>query len=168
MAAKSGIHLRLILNELQYGKMHNPEDEDKIAPVFMLMDNQSAMIQAGSFEIREASKHIQVRHYWLKKATTDGVLKFGYVKSGENVSDMHTKCFTEVKTAELRKLAGMMSIEEFDALATTSSSSRGGVENVNSGLDKEEDEAKQVLMCIAEECQHWQWYHQGCVRECVD
>jgi hypothetical protein len=29
MAAKSGIHLRLILNELQYGKMHNPEDEDK-------------------------------------------------------------------------------------------------------------------------------------------
>ena len=95
-----------------------------------MMDNQSDMKQADSFDIREASKHIQVRNHWVKRAVKDGLIRFMYVKSGENLADLQTKTFTERKTQELCRMIGLISEAEFCAKGKADSSpSRGGCQS---------------------------------------
>ena len=111
------------------------------------MDNQSAMAQICSTEFREASKHIQVRYYWLKETAKSGYLKFSYIRSGENLSDLHTKGLTESKTSELRRMAGMMTLLDFLSLNACPTSSRGGVEiHEEPMLDEIEHAAKMLIM----------------------
>ena len=53
-SAKSAIHQRFILHEIQFGKMLDPEEELNLQLALVMMNNQSAMKQADSFDIREA------------------------------------------------------------------------------------------------------------------
>ena len=101
---------------VQNGRMKNADHELVLPPLQVWMDNQSAIAQIGSSDIREASKHIQVRYYWLKDTASLGYLKYDYIKTGDNLADMHTKCFTERKTLEMRRMAGMVTAKEFSQL----------------------------------------------------
>ena len=131
--------------------MKDLNEECNLPPVTVFMDNQSAIAQTSSFEVREASKHVQVRHYWLKEQARSGSINFEYVKTDFNLADLHTKSFTEKRTEDLRRMIGMMTIEEFNVMERRSYSSRGGVVNKLA----EYDQACEALMLMEEECEHW-------------
>ena len=112
---------------MQNGKLIDANYEQCLPALEIWMDNQSAMSQIDTTDIREASKHIQVRYYWLKETAKSGFLRFKYIHTGENLADLHTKCFTERKTNEMRRLAGMMTNDEFTSMEANPPSYKGGV-----------------------------------------
>ena len=71
--------------------MKNADHELTLPPLQVWMNNQSSITQIGSSDIREASKLIQVRYYCLKDTASLRYSRYNYIKTGDNLADMHTK-----------------------------------------------------------------------------
>ena len=73
--SKMALYLRVLFYEMQKGKIKISDRslELQLPPLKIWMDNQLAMAQICSAEVREASKHIQVRITGLRKLPDQGI-----------------------------------------------------------------------------------------------
>ena len=81
-AAKEAIWLCTLLSEL--GELQN-------TPTTLLIDNQSAIAIAKNPVYHAHTKHIAVRHHFLREKYASGELSLEYVPTGNQVADVLTK-----------------------------------------------------------------------------
>jgi Reverse transcriptase (RNA-dependent DNA polymerase)/gag-polypeptide of LTR copia-type/Integrase core domain/GAG-pre-integrase domain len=70
-------------------------------------DNQGAIALAKNNTTSERSKHIDLKHFFLRENVESGKLKFIYVQTDENLADMMTKTITPRKTTNHRSQIGL-------------------------------------------------------------
>ena len=68
-------------------------------------DNQSAVKNANSPDIKERSKHIDIKYHFVKKLVEDGKVIVKYCPTSEMVADISTKGLVKVK--HLKCIEGM-------------------------------------------------------------
>ena len=57
-SAKIALHMRVLLFEMQFGKLRNANDEQNLPAMRVFMDNMSAIAQAENVEIKNAANYI--------------------------------------------------------------------------------------------------------------
>ena len=83
-AAKEAVWLKRLISEI----WQQPEDD---APVTLLIDNQSAIAIARNPEFHDRTKHIEVRHHFLRQLYESKAIQFQYTPTNEQVADVLTK-----------------------------------------------------------------------------
>ena len=71
-------------------------------------DNQSAIMMAQNAVFHGRSKHIDIRHHFVREQVCVGTVKLVYCSSEQMVADMLTKGLTRVTFERLRELAGVV------------------------------------------------------------
>jgi hypothetical protein len=95
-AAKEGMWLTGLLGELGW----------EIPPFKLIMDSQSALAMIKNPVINARSKHIEVKHHFLRQLHTDKRFVLESVPSAENLADCFTKA---LPTQTLRlQMAGVL------------------------------------------------------------
>lgn len=84
-AAKEIKFLRNILEELELQAIYNGEE------ITLNIDNQGAIKLASHNGYSPRTKHIDVRHHFIREAVENKILKLEYVASEENLADIFTK-----------------------------------------------------------------------------
>jgi hypothetical protein len=82
-ATKQAMWLTTLLNELDL--QPNP------VPITLLLDNQSCMDLAYNPIHHKRSKHIDVRHHYLRERVEEGDIELEYVPTGDQLADPFTK-----------------------------------------------------------------------------
>jgi hypothetical protein len=98
-AARQAIWLRLFLDDLQLGLI------DKPLPI--LNDNAGTIALAKNPVHHERSKHIGMRHHFLREKTEDKTISLSHVRSAENLADLLTKGLPREVFERLRELLGV-------------------------------------------------------------
>lgn len=81
-ASKEAMYLKRFLSEL---KLQEPKD------IKILNDNQGAQKLAHSNVFHNRTKHIDVRHHFVREAIESGVIVLEYLQSSEMIADVLTK-----------------------------------------------------------------------------
>ena len=81
-AAKEVVWLRQLLFKL---KQRNE------GPTILNMDNQSTIAIAQNLEFNDRSKHIEIRHHFLRQKVEEEELDLAYIPTGDQVADVLTK-----------------------------------------------------------------------------
>lgn len=84
-AAKELLHLDNLIAELNIGELYDPGE------MILKIDNKGAMALATNNGYSPRTKHIDVRHHFVRELCEGNVLKLEYVCSKENVADICTK-----------------------------------------------------------------------------
>ena len=96
-AAKEVVWLRRLLLELK----------QKIeGPTILNMDNQSAIAIARNPEFHDRSKHIEIRHHFLRQKVEEEELDLAYVPTGDQVADVLTKGLVREKHDKFAEAMG--------------------------------------------------------------
>nr|AAZ28937.1 polyprotein [Phanerochaete chrysosporium RP-78] len=97
-AAKEAVWLRRLLTELGF-----PPG----APTVLHTDNQAAISFAHDTQFHARSKHIDIRHHFIRERITDGDIKVIHCASADNIADMFTKALPRPKHRAALALANM-------------------------------------------------------------
>ena len=60
-------------------------------PINVHVDNVGAIFLAENNNSGERTKHVDIRHHFVREVIEDGIVKIVFVKSEENDSDLYTK-----------------------------------------------------------------------------
>ena len=60
-------------------------------PVVVRVDNMGAIFIANNEGMGQRTKHIDMKHHFVREHVEDGILKIVYVQSEENDADVFTK-----------------------------------------------------------------------------
>jgi hypothetical protein len=63
-------------------------------PVIVRVDNVGAIFLANNKTTNERTKHVDIRHHFVREYIEDGIIKIVFVKSKDNDSDIFTKNLT--------------------------------------------------------------------------
>lgn len=85
---KEGLFLRSVLNEICQSKMGS-------IPIYS--DSQSAQCLTSNFIINNRTKHIDVRHHFIRDAVDTGLVAVLYVSTNLMVADLLTKPLGKIK-----------------------------------------------------------------------
>lgn len=72
-------------------------DKSLIGPVELFCDNQSAINLAKSDGYRQRTKHIDIRHHYLREKVENGTVVISYIPTNEMAADNLTKAVTKDK-----------------------------------------------------------------------
>lgn len=97
-AAKEASWLRNLLQDIERG------DEK---PTRLLVDNQSAIKLVKNPEFHKRTKHIDIRHHFIRERVTDGDIEVIYVPTEGQLADIFTKALPRDRLAKLRANLGM-------------------------------------------------------------
>lgn len=64
-------------------------------PVFLLTDSQSAKKLAENPMVTHRSKHIDIRHHFIRNSLNEGLFKLHFVQGTENLADIFTKALPQ-------------------------------------------------------------------------
>jgi hypothetical protein len=81
-AAKKCVHLRLLLSELGFAQTE---------PSVAFEDNRSAINLALAPEITKNSKHIHVRHHYIRDLVRSRAIRIQYLPTSDMTADLLTK-----------------------------------------------------------------------------
>jgi len=82
-AARQAIWLRLLLDDLQLGLGNKP---------FPIMNDNAGTIALSKNPVHhERSKHIGLRHHFLRERVEDNTISLSHVPSADNIADLLTK-----------------------------------------------------------------------------
>jgi hypothetical protein len=81
-AAKEVMMFHHLLTELQY---------NIITPSVIHVDNQSAMKIVENDTMRERTKHIDIKHHFIKEAIKANTIKLSWIESKQQIADIFTK-----------------------------------------------------------------------------
>jgi len=70
---------------------------------------------ASNPEFHRRTKHLDVRHHFVRETVKRGVILITYVPTGENVSDILTKNLTKARLSKLRAMLGMSDVPNVGA-----------------------------------------------------
>ncbi|KAE8955063.1 hypothetical protein PR001_g32249 [Phytophthora rubi] len=93
------IHLRQMLKELQV--------QEK-APTEVFVDNESAKKLAVNPSFHSRTKHIDVRHHFIRERVDMKEIEVLRVPGSENVADAFTKLLSRAKFEKHREVMGLM------------------------------------------------------------
>ena len=81
--------------------------EVKETPI-LKMDNASAIKLAKNPEFHKRSKHIEVRHYFVREKWQDGAINIEHVEGENQVADIMTKALVKDRFQKLRMMMGLV------------------------------------------------------------
>ena len=78
-------------------------------PITVYCDNVGAIFLGHNAKNSQRTKHVDIRHHYVRQYVEDGTVKIIFVKSEDNASDVHTKNTTGAifKKHALRGLSNM-------------------------------------------------------------
>jgi hypothetical protein len=89
---REAIHVRNLLETLGY---------NQTGPITMASDSQSAIAMTERAEISSRSKHIDLRHHWIRDQVAASTITLHYVESEDNLADLFTKALPRERHVEL-------------------------------------------------------------------
>jgi hypothetical protein len=78
--------------------------------VELRVDSKSALTLAKNPVFHEWSKHIRVRHQFIRSCLEEGSIKTGYINTKDQLADLLTKPLGKIKFLELCSKIGMIQI----------------------------------------------------------
>jgi hypothetical protein len=99
-ATRQATWLRLLLDDLQIGL---PTD----TPVSILNDNNGCIALSKNPVHHERSKHIAMRHHFLREKVENNTVKLDFVPSADNLADMLTKSLPQPAFERLKEQMGI-------------------------------------------------------------
>lgn len=87
-ATKEAIWIRTLVHEL---------DNTSLSPITLRIDNQSAISLASNAVFHDRTKHIAIRHHFVREKVDSGEIIPKYVPTGEQVADILTKGLSKEK-----------------------------------------------------------------------
>jgi hypothetical protein len=167
-AVKEGLWIKNFINDLDVG-IHF----DKI-PIHV--DNESAIKLAKNPEFHQRSKHIDIRHHFIRDNVRDGTIEVTWMSGKENPADMLTKPLDPIKFTTICDSLRLTNVNNTDSIAMTATSlfdAESILWNENDEthyLDLKEEQAAQYLILeqewlantygITTECEEaWHEYH---------
>ena len=100
-AAKEAIWLRNLLRELK------PDDKDTAKAVIIFGDNQGAIALAKNPEFHARSKHIDIRHHFVREKVAEGTVDLQYTPTECQVADGLTKPLPKDKFIQFWNALGL-------------------------------------------------------------
>lgn len=97
-ATQEAVWLRRLLEELGVHKEK---------PTVIMEDNQGAIAIAQNPVNHSRTKHIDIRHHYVREAIQDGIITLEYCSTKEMVADLLTKPLPKVQFQKLRELMGV-------------------------------------------------------------
>lgn len=79
-------------------------------PIEVRCDNQSCIAIAKNGGYNPRTKHIDIRHHYIKDALQNGVFKPSYVSTEKQIADGLTKPLKKVKFEDSKKLMGITKV----------------------------------------------------------
>lgn len=83
-AAKEAVWIRNFINDLRIPRVH-------IDTVPLYIDNNSALKLTRNPEFHSRSKHINVKHHFIREKVDEGVINTQRVETRDNLADVFTK-----------------------------------------------------------------------------
>lgn len=84
---QEGIWLQQLAREINY----------PLLPTTIYCDNQSAKLLATSSGFKDRTKHIDIRHHFIREKIQNNIVKVNYINTNENLADVLTKAVTKEK-----------------------------------------------------------------------
>jgi hypothetical protein len=78
--------------------------------VELRVDIKSALVLAKNLIFHERSKHIRVRHHFIRGCLEEGSIKAGYINTKDHLVDLLTKPLRRIRFLELCSKTGMVQI----------------------------------------------------------
>jgi hypothetical protein len=78
--------------------------------VELRVDSKSALALAKNSIFHERSKHIQMRHHFIRGCLEEGSIKAGYINTKDQLEDLLTKPLGRIRFLELCSKTGMVLI----------------------------------------------------------
>jgi hypothetical protein len=97
-ATKEAMWLRSLLGELGYAQGH---------PTRLLGDNQGSLALSSNPVQHSRSKHIDIRHHFIREAIEDEKIMLEYCNTRDMIADILTKPLTRQQFSKLRSLMGV-------------------------------------------------------------
>ena len=72
--------------------------------VTLFEDNQSTIKQASNLQSSDRTKHIEIRHHFLKDHVANGDIALEYLPTAEQPADALTKSLDRVKVSYFRQI----------------------------------------------------------------
>jgi hypothetical protein len=82
--------------------------EEKEEPIIIYEDNQSTIMFANNPIQSERTKHIEVRHHYIRERVAEGKIKLMYVPTTDQVADIFTKSLCRVQHEKLTRSLGLV------------------------------------------------------------
>ncbi|GJU50602.1 zinc finger, CCHC-type containing protein [Tanacetum coccineum] len=101
MAACQGIWLRRLLTEIT---------KQRVPPVTLFVDNQSALELMKNPVFHGRSKHIDIRYHFIRECVENGEITLSHVCGKKQKADILTKALARVKHEEMRSLIGIKKV----------------------------------------------------------
>ena len=92
------MHLRLLLREL---------GREQQQPTIVYEDNQAAVKLTAMPEQSKRAKHYQMKVHFLKGMVKNGVYRYIWISTHDQVADGMTKCLPRDQFCKLRNMMGM-------------------------------------------------------------
>ena len=105
-AAKEAFYLRRILQELRFPYLNS-------TPVTLFCDNQGAQELVKNPVYHSRTKHIDIRHHYVRDAYEDGVINPSYITTKEMTADILTKGLNASLHHYMLNKLGVKNIEKF-------------------------------------------------------
>ena len=93
-ATRQAIWLRLLLEDLNHGLT---------GPLSILNDNNAAILLSKNPVNHDRSKHIDIRHHFLRDKVFDNTVELSHVATEDNLADILTKPLGTDTFTELRE-----------------------------------------------------------------
>ena len=100
-ATQEAIWLRQLLSDLKVNVQE---------PTEIFEDNQGSIAMAKNPVGHKRSKHIDIRHHFIREAVQAGTVRLSYCPSKEMVADIFTKSLPKEQFVKLRKELGLIDI----------------------------------------------------------
>ena len=100
-ATKEVMWLRQLMHDLK---------QDTTMPTPLFIDNRGALLLAKNPVHHNNTKHIDVRHHYVRECVANGSISLRSVASADNIADICTKPLAKVKFSLLRSLLGLVQL----------------------------------------------------------
>ena len=99
-AAKEAMWLKSLIQEVD----KNAKNE----PIIIFEDNQSTITFAKNPIQSERTKHIEVRHHYIRQKVAEGKIEVKYMPTEEQIADIFTKSLCRVKHEKFTRALGLV------------------------------------------------------------
>ena len=116
-ATRQAIWLRLLLKDLGFSDS---------SPLPILNDNNAAIQLSRNPVHHDRSKHIDMRHHFLREKVLDNTIELSHVASEDNLADLLTKPLASEQFTSLRNRLGVRPLP----VESPPTLERGGLSNI--------------------------------------
>src|SRR5258707_12322929 len=82
-----------------------------LVPIFLLVNNRSAIALAENPIFHAQSKHIEVCHHWVHEKIEDGTIKLDYIPMADQITDIFTKPLNSEKFKKFCNTLGLVLVK---------------------------------------------------------